>query len=256
MIAKLDTAMWFLRRPTHWRHAADIARRKWLPNRDNGEEAGRARAWAADRAVPLLDVLKAIGLATPGTVVPQLAASLLKEAQDRATRSLVTMGGPGDINLLYAATILSGARRIVETGVAYGWSSLAILAAIEGQGGARLVSVDMPYPKMNNEAFVGIVVPERLRGFWEIVREPDRPGIRKAIAKAGGAIDLCHYDSDKSWWGRQYAYPLLWDALRPGGVFISDDIQDNMAFAAFFAERQLNFSVTEYGGKYIGIVRK
>jgi len=114
----------------------------------------------------------------------------------------------------------------------------------------------MPYPKMNNEAFVGIVVPERLRGSREIIREPDRPGIKKAIARAGGIIDLCHYDSDKSWWGRQYGYPLLWNALRSGGIFISDDIQDNMAFADFVAECQLNFSVTEYGGKYIGIVRK
>lgn len=115
------------------------------------------------------------------------------------------MGGPGDINLLYAATILSRARRVVETGVAYGWSSLAILAAIHCQQGARLVSVDMAYPKMNNEAFVGIVVPERLRTSWEIIRGPDRTGIKKAIARAGGVIDLCHYDSDKSWGGTNMA---------------------------------------------------
>jgi hypothetical protein len=175
MVAKLDTAMWFLRRPTHWRHAAEIARRKWLPDHDGAPEARQARAWAAERAVPLVDVLAAIGLGAPENALPQLPASLLEEAQNRSTRSPVKMGGAGDINLLYAATILSDARRIVETGVAYGWSSLAILAAIEGQEGARLVSVDMPYPKMNNEAFVGIVVPERLRGSWEIIREPDRP---------------------------------------------------------------------------------
>jgi len=256
MIAKLDTAMWFLQRPTHWRHAADIARRKWLPDHDGPGEARKAQAWAAERAVPLIEVLAAIGLATPKTTLPQLPPALLEEAQGRSTRSLVKMGGAGDINLLYAATILSGARRIVETGVAYGWSSLAILAAVDGQEAARLVSVDMPYPKMKNEAFVGIVVPERLRGSWEIIREPDRPGIKKAIARVGEVIDLCHYDSDKSWWGRQYGYPLLWDALRSGGIFISDDIQDNMAFADFVAERYLNFSVTECGGKYIGIVRK
>jgi hypothetical protein len=121
----------------------------------------------------------------------------------------VKTGGAGQSNLLYAATILSGARRIVETGVAYGWLGLAILAAIDGQEGARLVSVDIPYPKMNDKAFVGIVVPEHLGGSWEIIREPDRPGIRKAIARAGGVIDLCYYDSGKSWWGRQYACPLL-----------------------------------------------
>ena len=43
MIAKLDTAMWFLRRPTHWMHAADIARRKWLPYHDGPAEARKLR---------------------------------------------------------------------------------------------------------------------------------------------------------------------------------------------------------------------
>lgn len=30
-----------------------------------------------------------------------------------------------------------------------------------------------------------------------------------------------------------WAYPLLWDALRSGGIFISDDIGDNLGFADF-----------------------
>jgi hypothetical protein len=50
----------------------------------------------------------------------------------------------------------------------------------------------MAYPKMNNDAFVGIVVPERLRGQREIIRAPDRRGLEKAIASHGGIIDLCY----------------------------------------------------------------
>ncbi len=64
-----------------------------------------------------------------------------------AKKSQVSMGGPGDLQLLHAAVYLSGAKRIIETGVAYGWSSLAILSAIEKRPEAKLVSVDMPYPK-------------------------------------------------------------------------------------------------------------
>ena len=160
------------------------------------------------------------------------------------------------MNLLYTAVAISGARRIVETGVAYGWSSLAILAALEGRESAKLVSVDMAYPKMNNEAFVGIVVPERLHGQWEIIREPDRRGLEKAIARLDGIIDLCHYDSDKSWYGRQYGYELLWNAMRPGGVFISDDIQDNMAFAEFVSEKGARFGVTQSHNKFVGVALK
>ena len=46
-------------------------------------------------------------------------------------------------------------------------------------------------------------------------------------------IDMCHYDSDKSYEGRMWAYPRLWEALRDGGVFISDDVNDNQAFRDF-----------------------
>lgn len=120
----------------------------------------------------------------------------------------------------------------------------------------RLVSVDRPYPGAGNEPFVGIVVPEDLRRNWTIVREPDRNGLRKALAKFPDGIDIAHYDSDKSYRGRLYSYPLLWNALKPGGVFISDDIQDNMAFAAFVDTRSLSYAVTESGGKFVGIAIK
>ena len=70
----------------------------------------------------------------------------------------------------------------------------------------------------NNENEVGIVVPEYLKN-WTLIRAPDRPGIIQAINKVGGQIDLCHYDSDKSWWGRHYAYNILWKSLKSNGIF-------------------------------------
>jgi predicted O-methyltransferase YrrM len=188
--------------------------------------------------------------------IPKVPEELVTQAAGRAEKVPVKMGGPGDINLLYAATKLSGARRVIETGVAYGWSSLAILAALEGRDGAHLISVDMPYPAMNNEPWIGVVVPDSLSKSWQIIREPDRHGLEKAIAGFGGVIDLCHYDSDKSYRGRQYAYPRLWAALASGGVFISDDIQDNMAFAEFVETRKLPYAVTEFEGKFVGITRR
>jgi predicted O-methyltransferase YrrM len=151
---------------------------------------------------------------------------------------------------------LSGARRVIETGVAYGWSSLAILSALEGRDGARLVSVDMPYPGRGNEAWVGVAVPEDLRQNWSLLRLPDRPGIPRAVAEQGGTIDLAHYDSDKSWYGRMYAFPHLWKALTPGGLLLMDDIQDNMAFAEIAEEHGLEVAVTTSGGKFVGLTRK
>ena len=98
------------------------------------------------------------------------------------------MGGAGDLDLLFAASKLSKANKALETGVAYGWSSLAILESISSLKNAKLISIDMPYPKMNNEDFVGIVVPKSLKAKWTLIREPDRNGIKKALKKFGGNI--------------------------------------------------------------------
>lgn len=256
MREKLKTAIWFLHNPPFWAQAVELVRRK-LTNAERFEASrSQATAWAAEHAVSAEEALMRVGIYQPSVPFPDLPETLMRDAQHRAEAAEVTMGGPGDLKLLYAAVTLTGARSVVETGVAYGWSSLAILTAMERIGGGRLVSVDMPYAKMNNEPWVGIVVPEALRADWTLIREPDRRGLEKAIAAAGGRIDLCHYDSDKSYPGRLYAYPRLWRALRPGGLFISDDIQDNFAFRDFCREHGFNFQVTESGGKFIGLARK
>lgn len=253
---KLETGAWFIRRRDYWLHMTELVARRFRTSKDGEADRQRAIAWATERIVSVNGALEQVGLTERDREVPSFPDELLEEGTRRVQLSGAQMGGPGDLNLLFAAAKLTCARRVVETGVAYGWSSLALLAAISSFEDARLVSVDMPYPKMNNEPFVGIAVPEHLRARWELLREPDRRGLEKAIARLGGTIDLCHYDSDKSYWGRGYAYPLLWAALTAGGIFISDDIQDNMAFAEFIESKHLRCAVTRYQGKLVGITRK
>jgi hypothetical protein len=257
LLEKIRTLAWFARRPTHYAHAVHLVLRKVAAEEDRPETAARAAAWARARAVAPGEALATLGLLpAPDAPLPEPPADLRAEAERRVAEVPVAMGGAGDLRLLHAAVALSRAARAVETGVAYGWSSLAILAGQAGRADARLVSVDMPYPKRGGERFVGAAVPEALHAGWTLLRMPDRPGIDRAIARLGGAIDLCHYDSDKSLAGRRYAYPKLWAALVPGGVFISDDIQDNWAFREFVEARSLPFAVTESAGKFVGIAVK
>ena len=53
---------------------------------------------------------------------------------------------------------------------------------------------------------------------------------------------------------------LLWDALKPGGYFISDDIGDNLAFRDFCSqikkEPVIIQSTSQTSRKYIGILVK
>ncbi len=256
MIEKLLTLGWFLRRPTFWPHMVALVARKVDGSARHEAEAPAAEAWAAARAVPVETALRAVGALDAGaTLPPGVPSALLDEGEARAQQAGVVMGGPGDLDLIHRAVLATEAARVVETGVAYGWSSLAALDALQHTDG-RLVSVDMPYPKAGNEADVGIVVPERLRARWTLVRQPDRNGIKRALAQFDGTIDLAHFDSDKSYAGRMFAFPLLWQALRPGGLLISDDIQDNYGFRDFCASLGLEPAVTASDEKYVGIVRK
>lgn len=250
------TFAWFARRPGYWDHAVRLGLRKIFDRRDSPAASDAARAWAAERARPVEQLLATFGLIDAGRPVPRFPADLRREGEQRAATSAVEMGGAADLDLLYAVVTLSGAHRVVETGVAFGWSSLAILAALQGRAKGALVSVDMPYPRRNNDAFVGIVVPDRFRSDWSLIRAPDRRGIKSALDHLGGEIDLAHYDSDKSYQGRAFGYAALWGALRPNGIFISDDIQDNFAFRDFVDEHQLEFAVGTSGGKFVGVTRK
>jgi predicted O-methyltransferase YrrM len=250
---KLKTLLWFAQRPAFYPHMLALTGRKLRGAAALEANYEASLAWATDLAVDREAALRAAGL--PDIGEPGVPSRLLEQAADRVRGSGVVMGGAGDLDLIFQAIVRSRARRVVETGVAYGWSSLAALAALEATDG-RLVSVDMPYPKADSEAFVGVAVPDALRARWTLIREPDRNGLKKALRRFDGAIDLCHYDSDKSYPGRMFAYPLLWDALQPGGLFISDDIQDNFAFRDFCAARHIAFAVTESEGKFVGIARK
>jgi predicted O-methyltransferase YrrM len=128
--------------------------------------------------------------------------------------------------------------------------------ALDSLGGGALTSIDMPYPGLHTESYVGIAVPERLKKRWTLIRRPDRD-VLKRLLREQAPIDLAHYDSDKSRPGRNYAYPLLWESLRPGGVLISDDISDNTVFDEFSrAIGQTPIVIRKDAEHYVGVLTK
>jgi len=167
--------------------------------------------------------------------------------------------GSADLNLLYWICEGINAKKIIETGVAHGWSSLSILLSLSKRNEGILISTDLSYRKSTDDEYVGCVVPQSIRKRWRIIRKADRDALPLAIKKLG-KIDMCHYDSDKSYQGRMWAYPKLWSSLKKNGVFISDDINDNNAFHDFCSavDRNPILIKTMEGGseKLIGIVIK
>jgi SAM-dependent methyltransferase len=250
---KIYIMFWFILRPKYWEHFIFKIWQKFLKDYDSPEYKAKALEWANLKAVTTEEALLNIGI--KGKLF-DLDKNIIIDAKKKASSSPIKMGGSAHLNLLYNSVRLLGAEKVLETGVAYGWSSLGILKALSENKRGNLYSVDMPYPTRNNDKYVGIVVPKNLRNFWVVIKKPDRPGIKEALKLIDGKIDLCHYDSDKSWWGRAYAYSILWDALKPGGLFISDDIVDNLYFSYFVNSKSLNYAVINYKGKFIGLIRK
>ena len=215
-----------------------------------------ATDWCKAKAISLHDALKKLLGDGNYEDISTLFPGEMKTAKATADSTPVKMGGEGATSFIYHLVKHSRAEKIIETGVAYGWSSLAILLAIKNKAAARLISNDMPYINMGNDDYVGCVVPEDLKDKWELQRLPDVNGIPLALKKFNQQIDLCHYDSVKSYIGRTWASPLLWKALTDGGYFVSDDINDNLAFSHFCKTVNREPVVIKHLDKYVGVIVK
>ena len=254
MPSPIRKTLWYLRRPSLYAHAMRKAYAALFHCKDQEDANARANAWCSQRAVGTQSAIAAITSSKEFESFDTQFAGILEQSEKIAATCPVKMGGRGNLDLLYQLTEYIQARRVIETGVAYGWSSLAFLLSLKNRNGF-LVSTDLPYAGLNNEDFVGCVVPEELHNYWMLLRGLDRQRVPEAI-KLVGTMDLCHYDSDKSYSGRMWTYPRLWSALRSGGIFISDDIGDNMGFADFADKVAIKPVIVHSGGKYMGILVK
>lgn len=211
-----------------------------------------SEVWCAKNAISQEEALQQITNAS-FSVYTEFPKEL-EEAKKAELNCPVKMGGAGALNLIYGICEYTQAKNVLETGVAYGWSSLAALLSLQKRQGT-LYSSDMPYLDRNNDKFVGCVVPDFLRKYWKLFRFADKESLPK-IFKEQSVFDIAHYDSDKSYKGRMWAYPVLWKKIKTKGFLLSDDIEDNSAFMDWTQQNNLHPVVVQFEGKYVGIVQK
>jgi hypothetical protein len=133
---------------------------------------------------------------------------------------------------------------VLETGVAYGTTSAFLLRALQLNGRGALHSVDFvdtTQPGLRHSGrsqasewgwrgAVGSLVPEELRAAWDLSFGASRrllPGLLKRLRR----VDLFIHDSAHTYWNMRREFEAVWPYLPPGGMLISDDVQDNVAFA-------------------------
>ncbi len=179
-----------------------------------------------------------------------------KRVLDKGDNKGFNLDSAADLDLLYAIIKKLRIKNVLETGVASGWSSLAMLLAQEKIKGSKLISIDMPfYNYKNPRNLVGLAVPERLKRNWILLREADRIGIPKAF-RYNYDFGLVHYDSDKTYYGRKWAIEFIWERLKKDSLLIIDDIGDNMHYHDFIKLKRKKPIILMSNKKYVGIIKK
>lgn len=182
------------------------------------------------------------------------------ELNERAAKILsglpVKLGGGGFSTLIYYLIRKMRPSLVVETGVAAGFSSQAILKALAVNSSGELYSSDFPYFRIDNpEKYVGIIVEPELKKNWCLLTAGDEVNLPEILAKIDGRkIDLLHYDSDKSYTGRVKALKTLQGHFHPDSWLLFDDINDNSHFKDMVETEKHAYRIFKLKKKYIGVI--
>lgn len=169
----------------------------------------------------------------------------------------INLGGGGNYLLLYFLVRKFKPLNVVETGVAAGWTSLAILKALELNDQGKLYSSDFPLFRLDSpEQYIGILVKDdKLKLRWHLDISGDEislPKFRNLLDSQ--KIDLFHYDSDKSYSGREFALKTLEEKFADNCIIIFDDIQNNLHFKDLVERTSAKFTIFEFHGKFVGLI--
>jgi predicted O-methyltransferase YrrM len=118
---------------------------------------------------------------------------------------------------------------VVETGVAYGVSSVFILKALEVNSRGTLHSVDLPPLRSEYERFWGIAVPEPLEARWRLHRGSSA-SVLPPLLEETRTLDLFVHDSLHTYKNMRREFDTVWPHLRIGAVLLADDVERNHAF--------------------------
>lgn len=180
--------------------------------------------------------------------------------------------GDFDIIILYLLVRMARPDIVIETGIASGRSSSAILLALLENKKGKLYSIDLPryysaskpdnyITKEGNTELSGFIpedkepgwlVPNYLRERWNVILGDSNIELPKLLAKFD-KIDMFYHDGDHSYETMSLEFNLIWQVLKDGGFIVSDDIKWNNAFFNFMSRINASYSHTY---RNLGILKK
>jgi predicted O-methyltransferase YrrM len=175
-----------------------------------------------------------------GRVTEILEEPALKEIEDDTRRLLedIRAGDPFSprwaadsrfARLGYLLCRLISPSVVLETGVAYGVSSVFVLKALQVNGRGTLHSVDLPPLRSEYERFWGIAVPGALKVRWRLHRGSSARVLPRLLEDIS-TVDLFVHDSMHTRRNMRREFDTVWPYLRNGAVLLADDVERNRAF--------------------------
>jgi predicted O-methyltransferase YrrM len=125
-------------------------------------------------------------------------------------------------------------RTMVETGVAFGYTTATVLRAMRDNEQGHLHSIDLPPLQYDPDEPIGRAIPEELKDRWTL-RLGDSRKLLEPVAAEAAPVDLFLHDALHTYSAQLREYRTVWPHLRSGGVLVSDDVA-NPAFVEFAAE--------------------
>jgi len=155
----------------------------------------------------------------------------------------------------YAVVRMLRPEVVVETGVGAGVSSWTILKAMDENGMGCLVSIDLPTPNTELLPEVGYLVPNELRGRWDLRTGSSRRLLPKVFEEFP-EVDMFQHDSRHSYSNQLSEYQIAWPHIRLGGLLISDDVSNDALYEASLLWNVEPTIIGQSKNSPIGLVRR
>jgi len=138
---------------------------------------------------------------------------------------------------------------VIETGVAAGISSAYILKALHHNKMGMLYSIELPTSSQSRRDHwilygreIGYAIPQSLKTRWKLVLGNSKEKLPELLNTLG-TLDVFLHDSLHTYEHVTFEYEGAWEALKRGGILLSDDVNLNKAFEDFCRRHNARYIV-------------
>lgn len=159
---------------------------------------------------------------------------------------------------LYILCKLIKPDKVIETGVAYGLSSMYILQALNENKKGTLYSIDSVFLPWQSKEMIGAAIPDHLRKNWKLILGPSSNKLRNLLNSLQ-SIDIFFHDSLHTSKNMTFEFETSWPFIKDKGFLLSDDISSNNAFYEFYTKLKLEPKILPQKsnlGSFLGILQK